>query len=143
MDNCVFCRILQGQAEGSVVYEDEACVALLDIQPVNPGHILVIPRVHASYLSELAENTGAKIFTTGMRMARALRNSGVKCKAVNFFLADGEAAGQEIFHVHLHVLPRFTGDGFGLKFGPHYSEKPSRASLDEVAGKIKASILTG
>ena len=143
MDNCVFCKILQGNAEGSVVYEDEACVALMDIQPVNPGHILVIPRVHASYLSELAENTGAKVFTTGMRMARALRKSGVKCEAVNLFLADGEAAGQEIFHVHLHVLPRFEGDDFGLKFGPHYGEKPSRASLDEVARKIKANASTG
>ena len=83
------------------------------------------------------------MFTTGMRMAGALRKSGVKCEAVNFFLADGEAAGQQIFHVHLHVLPRFDGDGFGLKFGPHYREKPSRTSLDEVARKIKASIPTG
>jgi histidine triad (HIT) family protein len=143
MDNCVFCKILEGDAEGSVVYEDEACVVLMDIQPVNPGHMLVIPRVHTSYLSELAENTGAKMFTIGMRMARALRKSGVKCEAVNFFLADGEAAGQEIFHVHLHVLPRFGGDGFGLKFGPHYGEKPSRDSLDEVARRIKPSALTG
>ncbi len=142
MDSCVFCKILRGNAEGSFVYEDEACVALMDIQPVNPGHILVIPRVHVSYLSDLAENAGAKMFTTGMRMAEALRKSGVKCEAVNFFLADREAAGQEIFHVHLHILPRFKGDGFGLKFGPHYSEKPSRASLDEVASRIKASILT-
>jgi histidine triad (HIT) family protein len=143
MRSCVFCKILHGNAEGTIVYENEACVALMDIQPVNPGHILVIPRVHASYLSELAENTGAKMFTTGMRMARALRKSGIKCEAVNFFLADGEAAGQEIFHVHLHVLPRFEGDNFGLKFGPNYSEKPSRASLHEVAGKIKARISTG
>jgi histidine triad (HIT) family protein len=143
MHNCVFCEILHGNAEGSVAYEDEACVALMDIQPVNPGHILVIPRVHASYLSELAENIGAKMFTTGMRMARALRKSGVQCEGVNLFLADGEEAGQEVFHVHLHVLPRFEGDGFGLKFGPHYGEKPSRASLDEVAGKIKATISNG
>jgi len=143
MHNCVFCKILHGNAEGSVVYEDEACVALMDIQPVNPGHILVIPRVHASYMSELAEDIGAKMFTTGIRMAGALRKSGVKCEAVNFFLADGEAAGQEIFHVHLHVLPRFEGDDFGLKFGPHYGEKPSRASLDEVARKIKANASTG
>jgi histidine triad (HIT) family protein len=143
MNNCVFCRILQDKAEASILYHDESCIALMDMQPVNPGHILVIPCVHASYLSELAEDTGAKMFTTGMRMARALRKSGIKCEAVNFFLADGEAAGQEIFHVHLHVLHRFEGDDFGLKFGPHYGAKPSRASLDEVARKIKASIPTG
>ena len=138
----MFCKILQGQAAGSVVYDNEDCVALMDIQPVNPGHILVIPRVHSSCLSELAEDIGAKMFRIGMRMAGALRKSGVKCEAVNFFLADGEAAVQDIFHVHLDVFPRFEGDGFGLKFGPHYNEKPSRASLDEVARKIRASIPT-
>jgi histidine triad (HIT) family protein len=143
MDNCSFCRILQGKAEASILYHDESCIAFMDIQPVNPGHILVIPRVHAPYLSELPEDTGAKMFTTGIRMARALRKSGVKCEAVNLHLADGEAAGQEVFHVHLHVIPRFKGDGFGLKFGPHYGEKPSRASLDDAASKIKASMPAG
>jgi len=90
MENCVFCRILQGHAEGSVVYEDETCVAIMDIQPVNPGHVLVIPRIHASHLKELAEKTGARMFTIGMKIDKALRKSGVKCEGVNFLLADGE-----------------------------------------------------
>src|SRR5262249_857015 len=63
--------------------------------------------------------------------------SGLKCEGVNFFLADGEAAGQEVFHVHLHVLPRFAGDGFGLRFGPHYANKPKRRELNEIADRKK------
>jgi histidine triad (HIT) family protein len=72
-----------------------------------------------------------------MRVAAALRACGVRCEGVNLFLADGEAAGQEIFHAHLHVFPRFAGDGFGLKFSPNYFVVPSRADLDEVASDIR------
>jgi histidine triad (HIT) family protein len=72
-----------------------------------------------------------------MRVAAALRKCGVRCQGVNLFFADGEAAGQEIFHAHLHVFPRFAGDGFGLKFSPNYFVLPSRADLDEVADDIR------
>lgn len=72
-----------------------------------------------------------------MRVAAALRKCGVRCQGVNLFLADGEAAGQEIFHSHLHVFPRFAGDGFGLKFSPNYFVLPPRADLDEVADDIR------
>lgn len=82
------------------------------------------------------------MFKVGMKIAKALRRSGLQCEGVNFFLADGKAAGQEVSHVHLHVLPRFAGDGFGFRFGPNYGKMPSRSSLDEVAGKIKDAIRT-
>jgi histidine triad (HIT) family protein len=140
MDSCVFCNIIRGEAEASVVYEDMTCVAFMDIQPVNSGHILVVPKIHAAYLNDLDEDVGARLFRVAMRLDRALRKSGIRCEGVNLFLADGEVAGQEIFHVHLHVFPRFVGDGFGLKFGPHYAEKPSRTSLNEIAVRIKAAM---
>ena len=142
MDSCVFCEIIRGEVEASVVYEDADCAAFMDIQPVNSGHMLIVPKIHVAYLSDLNERVGAQLFKVAMRLDRALRKSGLRCEGVNLFLADGEAAFQDIFHVHLHVIPRFTGDGFGLKFGPHYDEKPTRSSLDEAAGKIKASIPT-
>jgi histidine triad (HIT) family protein len=66
-----------------------------------------------------------------------LRSSGVTCEGVNLFLADGEAAGQEVFHVHLHVFPRYAGDGFGLKFGSAYAHLPDRSALDAVAQRIR------
>ena len=109
----------------------------MDIQPVNPGHVLIVPNIHASYLAELDEDTGAQMFRIAQHLAGALRKSGVRCEGVNFFLADGEAAMQEVFHVHLHVFPRYTGDDFGLRFGPAYRNKPSRQVLDEIAQKIR------
>ena len=109
----------------------------MDIQPVNPGHTLVVPNRHASNLSELDEEEGAQMFRVAQRLAAALRKSGVKCEGVNYFLADGEAAGQEVFHAHLHVLPRYAGDGFGLTFGPHYVNKPERRELNAIADRIR------
>jgi histidine triad (HIT) family protein len=112
----------------------------MDIQPVNPGHVLVIPNSHATYLADLAEDTSAQLFIIAKRIAAALRSSGIRCEGVNLFLADGEAAGQEVFHVHLHVFPRHKGDGFGLKFPPGYSNKPERSELDAIAQQIKQAL---
>ena len=139
-EDCVFCKILTGESEVSLVYRDEVCAAFMDIQPVNPGHLLVIPNRHAAYLADLKEEEGAQIFRVARRLAAALRRSGVKSEGVNFFLADGEAAMQEVFHVHLHVLPRYDGDGFGLKFPPGYFRKPAREELNEVAEKIRGAL---
>ena len=83
----------------------------MDLHPITSGHLLVIPRVHASPLDELVELTGERMFTVGARMAGALRGSSIVTEGINLFLADGEAAGQEVFHAHLHVIPRFRSDG--------------------------------
>ena len=138
--DCVFCGILSGESEVSLVYRDEVCAAFMDIQPVNPGHLLVVPNRHAAYLADLREEEGAQIFRVAQRLAAALRRSGVKCEGINFFLADGEAAMQEVFHFHLHIIPRYRGDGFGLKFAPGYFQKPARGELNEAAGNIRAAL---
>jgi len=140
MNNCVFCEILNGSQPCSLVYKDQLCTAFMDIQPVNPGHLLVIPNHHASDLSELDEATGAHLFQVAQRLAAALRKSLVLCEGINLFLADGAVAGQEIFHVHLHVLPRFRGDGFGFKFSPEYFNRPQRLELDRIAKAIRDTI---
>ena len=137
---CVFCELIGGQGPGSFVYEDEAVVAFMDIQPVNPGHVLVVPREHASGLADLEPEVGGHLFRVGMRLAAALRRSPLRCEGVNFFVADGQAAGQEVGHVHLHVLPRFRGDGFGLRFGPDYGQRPIRERLDETAAAIRQAL---
>jgi diadenosine tetraphosphate (Ap4A) HIT family hydrolase len=136
-DDCVFCRIGAEAAPASVVYRDGASVAFLDIRPLTPGHLLVIPRQHARDLAELDPDAGAELFRVGQRMAAALRRSGLRCEGVNFFLADGAAAGQEVFHVHLHVLPRFRGDGFRLRAN---LGTPSRPDLDQQATTIRAAL---
>jgi histidine triad (HIT) family protein len=134
-NDCVFCGMLDGEVEHSPVYEGERVIVALDIQPVTRGHVLVIPRAHAPHLADLEPEDGAAVFEAARRAAAAVRASGLRCEGVNFFLADGEAAGQDVFHVHLHVIPRYDGDGFGLRFPPGYEVKP-RVELDEAAAAI-------
>jgi histidine triad (HIT) family protein len=138
MNDCIFCKLMSGELEVSMVYRDESCSAFMDIQPVNPGHVLVVPNRHAPYLADLLDEEGARMFSVARRLASALRASSMKCEGVNLLLADGEAAMQEVFHVHLHVFPRYRGDGFGLKFPPTYSRKPEREELNTVAEKIRS-----
>ncbi|QBJ98763.1 HIT family protein [Rhodococcus sp. ABRD24] len=140
MTRCVFCAIVAGAAESSVVYEDEHTVAFMDIRPLTPGHLLVVPRVHAADLSELDPGAGGRMFRVGQRLARALRDSEVDAAGVNFFLADGVEAGQEVFHVHLHVIPRTVGDGFGIRARP---TMPPRPDLDYLAGSIRGRLGSG
>ena len=109
----------------------------MDIQPINAGHVLVVPDEHAARLAGLPADTGARMFRIAQRMVSALYESGLDCEGVNVFLADGEAAGQEVFHVHLHVIPRFAGDGFGLRFGPDYANRPDRDTLEVTAKRIR------
>jgi histidine triad (HIT) family protein len=138
--SCVFCDIAQGRAPASIVYTDEQICAFMDIQPVNPGHLLVIPKEHATYLADLDPHTGGQMFQLGRDLAGALRASGIQCEGVNLFLADGQAAGQEVFHVHLHIIPRFRGDGFGFRFGPGYGLVPEREALDRKAIAIRRAL---
>jgi histidine triad (HIT) family protein len=138
--SCVFCEILGGSIPHSFVFRDERVAAFLDIQPVNAGHVLIVPVVHAKNLGELPEKDGAAMFAAAQRVTDALRKSGLRCEGVNLRLADGEAAGQEVLHVHLHVIPRFKGDGFGDKLPEGYGQKPSRETLDETARAIRAAL---
>jgi histidine triad (HIT) family protein len=137
LETCVFCELVAGNRPISVIGETEDVLAFMDIQPVNPGHVVIIPKRHAPYLADLDSRLGGQIFTIGMRVAAALRTCGVRCEGVNFFLADREAAGQEVFHAHLHVFPRFAGDGFGLQFSPSYFVLPPRSELDDIAKGIR------
>ena len=111
--DCVICDLLSGELEVSLVHRDELCAAFMDIQPINSGHMLVVPVRHSSGLGHLRSEEGSQMFRVAQALAEALRSSSVKCEGVNLFMADGEAAGQELFHAHMHVVPRYLGDGFG------------------------------
>ena len=138
IDSCDFCHILAGNGPASFIYCDEQVTAFLDIRPVNAGHVLVVPNRHAANLSELDDASGMHLFQVARRITAALYASGLPCEGVNFFLADGKAAGQDVFHVHLHIIPRFAHDGVAPCFLEHYDEEDaSRQNLDQVAQKIK------
>ena len=137
MGDCVFCGILAGGLPASVVTRDAGCTAFMDIQPINAGHVIIGHDDHAASLAELPEDAGARMLCIIQRVAAALCASGLRCEGVNLFLADGEAAGQEVFHVHLHVIPRFEGDGFGLTFGSDYADGSDRERLERTAKRIR------
>jgi histidine triad (HIT) family protein len=133
---CIFCDIVAG-AEASRVYEDDQYLGFMDLRPVTPGHLLVVPKRHAAYLAELSSQEAAGLAGVAHRLAAAVRHSALQCEGVNLFLADGAAAFQHVFHVHLHVFPRFAGDGFKLQA----DWKPvSRADLDESAEAVRAGL---
>lgn len=138
-ESCVFCRIVTDEAPATVVYRDDRCTVFLDIRPVNPGHVLVVPNIHAGMLADLAPEDGAAVFRAAHAAAAALRRSGVRCEGVNLLLADGAQAGQEVAHVHMHVIPRYRGDGFGFRFGRTPSAPPTRAELDRVGDAVRTA----
>jgi len=137
MNDCVFCAIVAGEAPASMVYEDETVCSFLTIGPVNPRHVLVIPTQHIPLLSGVDEETGLHLFKITRHMTKAFRHSGLQCEGINLFLADGEAAFQEVAHVHMHVFPRFQGHSF--KIEANWEIKPSRQELKEVADRLRRS----
>jgi histidine triad (HIT) family protein len=132
---CTFCEIIAGRLRSSVVYQDDEILAFMDINLVNPGHVLVIPKEHYASLAELPEAIGADLFTVAQRLSAAIRRSGVGCEGIRLHLADGAAAGQGVFHCHLHVYPRFVGDGHTVA-DSNQLQRPSREMLDSVAERI-------
>lgn len=138
--DCIFCRIVRREAAASVVHEDATTLAFLDIRPMNPGHVLVVPKAHAVHLEDLPPGASGPVFEAAREISAALRRSGIHCEAVSLYLADGTEAGQEVPHVHLHVIPRFRGDGFGLRVGPTYGSLPPRGELEAQAAKIRTAL---
>jgi histidine triad (HIT) family protein len=140
MADCLFCKIIEGVIPSTPVFRDDAVYVFMDINPLHAGHMLVVPLVHAGRLGDLDAATGGRMFQAGMRVARALRVSGLPCDGVNLHLADGKAAGQEVGHVHLHVIPRTKDDGLGFKHPPGYPHKASPEELTRAAAMIKARL---
>lgn len=147
VSGCIFCRIVAGDAPATPVHEDDLLYAFLDIRPITRGHILVIPKSHATNLEDLDPGIGARIFTLGQRLAKALRRSDLGADGANLVLNDGRSAFQTVHHVHLHVVPRRRGDtltfakGFLLR-RPHEPEATAaviRAGLDRLALEEKES----
>jgi len=109
---------------------------------VNPGHTLIVPIRHSDGLADLDPDDGAQMFRLAMRVAAAIRASGLRCDGIDFFLADGRAAFQSVFHTHLHVFPRWRSDGFGLVMPPGFTRR-ARPELDEAAALIRAALPIG
>lgn len=139
MYDCVFCRIIAHKVPASFVAEDETVVAFADLRQPNAGHVLVVPRRHAPTIYDLAPDEGAAVMNLAIRVARALRRVYAPA-GLNLWQSNGEIAGQEIDHFHLHLLPRQAGDGVFDVYPKGVPESRPRPYLDEIAARLRPHI---
>lgn len=137
--HCIFCDIIHGGAEVSMCYEDSTALAFMDIQPVNPGHTLVVPRGHYESFLDLPHDVGMHLFSVAMEIAPVVRRvSGLD--GTNLIISSGAAAGQDVYHFHVHLIPRRADDGFDVPLPFPGSEVPDRTVLDAMAARIITSL---
>ncbi|WP_075090906.1 HIT family protein [Haloferula sp. BvORR071] len=115
MTPCTFCRIISGELSSARVGENELAIAFLDIRPVHRGHTLVVPRRHVPSFGDLTDSESSAVFRLIREVSSALKSELSECAGITLSAADGEAAGQEVFHAHFHVIPRSSGDDFGWR----------------------------
>jgi histidine triad (HIT) family protein len=137
--HCTFCDLVQGAGEVSACYEDADAVAFMDIQPVNSGHVLVVPREHHESLFDVPRELGVHLFDVTMRVAAAVKRV-TQCEGMNIIVSSGAAAGQDEPHYHVHIIPRRKGDGFDVPLPFEGSEMPDRTLLDAMAARLSAAL---
>jgi histidine triad (HIT) family protein len=137
--NCVFCRIVGGEIPCHKVHETQHGLAFLDIGPLADGHLLWIPRAHVASLHDLEESQAADLCRTLPRLGRALQEV-VRAEGYNLLQNNGRVAGQEVMHVHFHLIPRRAGDGLGYRWNPGQYQ-PGRA--EALAQDLQAALAEG
>jgi len=137
--HCTFCDLIRGSAEVSICHEDADSIAFMDIQPVNAGHVLVVPRAHYESLLDVPPEIGMHLFRVTMRLAGAVRKV-TSCEDMNIVVNSGAAAGQDEPHYHVHIIPRRHGDGFDIPLPFGGSTMPDRTMLDAMAARLIAAL---
>lgn len=117
MDNCIFCKIAAGEIPALTLFEDEDVKVIFDAGPATKGHALVIPKAHAANVFEISDELLAKAHVVAKKVAIALKEA-TECDGVNILQNNGEMAGQSVFHLHIHVIPRYEGDTANIKWIP-------------------------
>lgn len=139
-NDCVFCKIISGDLEGSFVYRNGNVSAFLDINPINRGHVLVISNKHYESFTEIETEVTGEMFKIAQKILKAISASNIRCEGANLFLSDGEIAGQEVPHSHLHIAPRFKGDGHRMGFTHVQVEESDRNQLNSTVYEIAKHI---
>lgn len=140
-DDCIFCRIASGDAEASVVFEDALTLAFVDLRQFHPGHVLVTTRVHLPDIRELDDATGSALMRTLSHVARAVSDD-TGCEGLSIWHSVGEAANQEVSHLHFHVHPRRHGDAM-LQVYPSVPALPTRSALEAIATRLRLRLSSG
>ena len=134
-ENCIFCKILAGEIPSTAVYEDDDFKASLDVNPAARGHVIILPKNHAANIYELPDEDASKIMVVAKKIATAIEKA-YHCDGVNILQNNGEAAGQTVFHLHVHVIPRFKGDTVNI--GWKQGDMPE--DLDAICKEIQAQL---
>ncbi len=135
-NECIFCKIAKGSIPSSTIYEDSHFRVILDINPGTKGHCLIIPREHFDDIYDLDGETAGKLFSLATMIARALRDA-LKCDGLNVIQNNGEVAGQTVKHFHLHLIPRYEGDGFPTGWPQHEADSEE---IEEIRRKVRESL---
>lgn len=136
MNNCVFCSILSGDIPAHFVYKDDLVAAFLSLEQPNPYKVLVIPRVHVETVYDLSDEQASAIFKATVKIARAVRDAS-KCEGMNLVQSNGKAGQQDVFHFHLHIVPRFFGDRIVFNWD-NTPTQPER--LSQMANEIRTRL---
>ncbi len=136
--SCIFCKIVKKQAPASIIYEDETVIVFLDKRPLNEGHTLVIPKKHYVDIFDIPENQLSQVHKVAKQVSVAVKKA-TNADGISIIQQNGKAAAQDIFHLHVHVVPRFEGQKL-----PRFSElkEVERAKLDDISKKIKQQLKT-
>ncbi len=136
--NCIFCKISKKEIPASVVFENENILAFMDIRPINEGHVLVMPKTCHQFLHQLPTELAQELFSVVTEIEKSLwHTEGIRCEGTNILQNNGRSAWQEVNHVHFHIIPRFTGDDFKIKYE---AKRPTRDALNQLADKIKMQL---
>lgn len=133
MNDCIFCKIANGDIPSATIYEDEAFRVILDLSPATKGHALIIPKKHCRNIFDIDDKTAANLFVLAKKVACAMKAS-LNCDGLNIVQNNEEIAGQSVFHFHLHIIPRYKDDGQKILWKPQPSEPEALSRLaDQIA----------
>lgn len=134
--DCIFCKIANGEIPSATIYENSDFRVILDVAPANRGHALIIPKEHFKDIFDIDAVTAGKLFSLATEVARAMK-SVLHCDGLNIVQNNGLIAGQTVFHFHLHLIPRYEGDGIKLTWEQHESDSTDLQELErEIRKKI-------
>jgi len=137
-EDCVFCRIADKEADATVVYEDPHTLAFLDIHPLNPGHTLVIPKKHYTNMLDMTSEQAGRVFASVNKVMKGVQKAS-RADGISIGQSNGKAASQEVFHMHVHIIPRFNHE---MMSGFPNRKQTHRAELDEIGRKIRTAMET-
>ena len=133
--HCIFCDLVHGAAEVSMVYEDATAIAFLEVQPVNAGHVLVVPREHYEHVQDIPRHVAAHLFDVATKLIPVILQASDMAD-LNIIVNSGAAAGQHVMHYHIHLIPRRDGDGFEVPLPFPGSIMPNREQMEAMAARI-------